>query len=178
MPKPRKMLSDIDALYLRSLMTLIETQSKATIANWCIGYCEENILPIYEKSYPEDNRPRHALNAAKDWLCGKVKLPEVKKIILEEAHGAAREIDATAEPAALAAARTCGQCAATIHTPTHSLGLALYGALAIAYDKLGNDAPFEECEKVAALECEKMEAALRSVAVDNEPNPAKVNWHC
>jgi hypothetical protein len=94
MAKPRKMLSNIDAPFLRSLMALIATQSKVTIANWCIGYCEEDILPIYEKAYPDDKRPRHALNAAKDWLCGKVKLPEVKKIILEEAHGAAREVDA------------------------------------------------------------------------------------
>jgi hypothetical protein len=178
MSKPRKMLSDKNAPYLRSLMALIETQSKDTIAHWCIDYCEAHILPIYEISFPGDVRPRHALDAANDWLAGKIKLPEVKKIILEEAHAAARELDVNAYPAELAAARCCGQCAATIHAPTHSLGLALYGALAIAYDKLGKDAPFTECEKVAAIECGKMEAALRAVAVENEPNPAKINWNC
>jgi hypothetical protein len=172
------MLSDINAPYLQSLMALIQTQSKTTIANWCISYCRDSVLPIYEKSFPGDDRPRHALDAAQAWLAGTMKLPEVKKIILDEAHAAARELDVTRYPAELAAARTCGQCAATIHAPTHSLGLALYGALAIAYDQLGPSANFQDCEALAANECAKMEAALRALAVTDEPNPAKVNWTC
>lgn len=176
MPKYRKMLSDINATYLQSLMRLIETQSKKTLANWCIDYAEGHILPIYEKSYPGDNRPRNALDAARNWLAGKVKLPYVKDIILNECHAAAREHEDN--PAAQAAARTCGQAAATIHTPTHSMGLALYGALAVAYDKLGANADWNALLSVAAKECAKMEAALQAVAVENEPNPAKINWKC
>nr|AGS51633.1 hypothetical protein [uncultured bacterium contig00017] len=176
MAKYRKMLNDIDAPYIQSLMRLIETQSKTTLSNWGIDYAEAVILPIYEKHRPGDDRPRHALNAAREWLLGNMKLPEVKKIILSECHAAARELDDN--PIAQAAARTCGQAAATIHTPTHSLGLALYGALAIAYEKLGVDAPWDALIEIAADECEKMEAALKAVAVENEPNPAKINWRC
>jgi len=170
------MLNDINATYLQSLMRLIETQSKTTLANWCIDYTELHILPIYEKTYPNDNRPRSTLTAARDWLAGKVKLPYVKNIILNECHAAAREVEKS--PAAQAAARTCGQAAACIHTPTHSLGLALYGALAVAYDKLGADADWDSLLSVAAEECAKMESALCAVAVENEPNPAKINWGC
>jgi hypothetical protein len=176
MAKYRKMLNDIDAPYIQSLMRLIETQSKITLANWCIDYAEAVILPIYEKHRSGDYRPRHALNAAREWLLGNMKLPEVKKIIMNECHAAARESDDN--PTAQAAARTCGQTAATIHAPTHSLGLALYGALAIAYDKLGIDASWNALVGIAAEECEKMEAALKAVAVENEPNPAKINWMC
>jgi len=176
MPKYRKMLSDINAPYLQSLMRLIETQSKSTLANWSIDYAYVHMIPIYEKAYPGDKRPQNALDAAKEWLDGKVKLPYVKNIILNECHAAAREADEN--PAAQAAARTCGQAAATIHAPTHSLGLALYGALAIAYDKLGVDADWEALLSAAAEECAKMEAALHAVAVENEPNPAKINWNC
>ena len=176
MPKYRKMLSDINTPYLHSLMRLIETQSKTTLAHWCLNCAREYILPIYEKTYPGDARCRHALDAAVEWLDGKVKLPYVKNIILNECHAAAREAEGS--PAAQAAARTCGQAAATIHAPTHSLGLALYGALAIAYDKLGVDADWNALLSVAADECAKMEAALRAVAVENEPNPAKINWNC
>ena len=176
MPKYRKMLSDIDAPYLQSLMRLIETQSKTTLAYWSIDYARARILPIYEKAYPEDARPRHALDAAEDWLAGKVKLPYVKNIILNECHAAARELDA--DPTAQAAARTCGQAAATIHTPTHSIGLALYGTLAVAYDKLGIDADWDALLSAAAEECARMEEALRAVAVEDEPNPAKINWGC
>ena len=59
-----------------------------------------------------------------------------------------------------------------------NLTLALYGALAIAYDKLGTDASWDELLVVAAEECGKMEAALREVSVSDEPNPAKINWKC
>jgi hypothetical protein len=176
MKKYRKMLNDINAPYLQSLMRLIETQSKTTLARWCIDYAQANIFLIYEKAFPNDKRPMNALNAANEWLDGKVKLPFVKNIILNECHAAAREAEDF--PAAQAAARTCGQAAATIHTPTHSLGLALYGALAVAYDKIGVDADWGTLVNVAAGECAKMEAALRSIAVKDEPNPAKIKWGC
>jgi len=170
------MLTDINAPYMQSLMRLIETQSKITLANWCIDYSYAKILPIYEKAYPGDIRCRNALDAAREWLDGKVKLPYVKNIILNECHAAAREADKT--PAAQAAARTCGQAAATIHAPTHSLGLALYGALAVAYDNYGEAASWDKLVEAAAAECEKMEEALRAIAVENEPNLAKINWKC
>ena len=176
MKKYRKMLNDINAPYLQSLMRLIESQSKTTLAHWSIDYAREIILPIYEKAYLGDERPHNALNAAEDWLAGKVKLPYVKNIILNECHAAARETED--KPAAQAAARTCGQSAATIHAPTHSLGLALYGSLAVAYDVLGKDAPWDKLVETSAVECGKMEAALRAVSVKNEPNPAKINWMC
>ena len=176
MPKYRKMLNDINAPYIRSLMRLIDTQSKTTLANWCIDYSERVIVPIYEKHCPGDSRPQSALNAAREWLCGNIKLPEVKKIILNGCHAAARELDAN--PTAQAAARTCGQVSSCVHAPKHSLGLALYGALAVAYDKLGIDAGWDALLLAAAEECVNMEAALRAVAAENEPNPAKIKWNC
>ena len=176
MPKLRKMLGKADSPYIISLMRLIETQSKETLAKWCLDYAEQHILPIFEKSCPGDNRPRMAMDAARDWMAGKVKLPEVKNIILNECHAAARELDEN--PAAQAAARACGQAAALIHTPTHSLGLAFYGAAAIAYDRVGVNENPEVYDEIAAWECAKMEFALREIAIENEPNPAKINWRC
>lgn len=175
MPKPRKMLNDCDAPYIVSLMRLIETQSKVTIANWCVSYADAHLLPVWEKAFPDDGRPRAALQAARDWLEGRIKLPVAKTVILD-AHAAARE--AEGNPTAQAAARAIGQAASTIHSATHSLGLPLYGSLAIACDRLGVETPWEELLRVAAEECWKMDAALRAVAVENEPKPAKVNWKC
>lgn len=176
MPKLRKMLGSATSPYIISLMRLIETQSKATIAAWCMDYTVANILPIFEKHCPGDIRPRSAIAAARDWFEGRKKLPEVKNIILNECHAAARELDGI--PAAQAAARACGQAAASFHTPTHSLGLAFYGTAAIAYDRVGLDEKPEVYDQIAAEECAKMEAALRAVAVENEPNPAKIKWNC
>lgn len=58
------------------------------------------------------------------------------------------------------------------------MGLALYGALAVAYDKLGPKAPWGQLERYTADECGRMEAALRAAAVVHEPNPAHISWKC
>jgi len=161
--KPRKTLGTYDSPYIVSLMRLIETQSKATVANWCMDYCEAHILPIYEMHFCGDYRVRHAIEAARDWFAGKKKLREVKNIILNECHVAARECDKN--PAAQAAARACGQAAACCHLPMHSLGLAFYGTAAIAYERYGTGESAEFYDDIAAKECAKMESALQSVAV-------------
>ncbi len=175
MPKARKMLSDWDAPYIQSLVKLIETQSKATLAAWVLDYAGRVLLPLWGKYCPGDMRPENALNAAHEWLTGAIKLPKAKAAILE-CHTAAREADA--RPAAQAAARAIGQSASTIHSARHCIGLALYGAIAAAYDTLGPAASWEQLEKYAAEECGRMEAALRAIAVENEQNPAKIDWKC
>ena len=175
MPKPRKMLNDWSAPYVQSLVKLIETQSKLTLTNWAVDYAEQVILPLWSKHYPDDHRPQKALLAAREWLSGAIKLPQAKISILE-CHAAARE--AETNPVAQAAARSIGQCASTIHSARHCIGLALYGALAVSYDTLGVKASWEELERESAVECGRMYAALRDVAIPNEPNPAKISWKC
>lgn len=175
MPKARKMLSDWEAPYIQSLVKLIETQSKSTLANWAVDYAEGVILPLWSKHYPNDPRPQNAISAARDWLSGAIKLPQAKTAILK-CHEAARESEIN--PAAQAAARTIGQCASTIHSARHCIGLPLYGALAVAYDMIGITAPWEQLEQCAADECGRMLDALRAVSVDDEQNPAKINWKC
>lgn len=175
MPKPRKTLYSRNAPYIEPLKELIATQSKSTLAGWALDYCERVTLPIWDKHYPLDCRPKLAIDAAREWLKGAIKLPLAKPAILD-CHAAAREAEAT--PAAQAAARAVGQCASTIHSARHCLGLALYGALAVAYDTLGSDADWELIEQIAAGECANMLKALRNVAVENEPNPAKINRKC
>ena len=175
MPRLRKMLSDWRAPYIQSLMKLIESQSKETLTNWAIDYSEKVLLPLWNKYYPDDLRPQDAINAARRWLSGEIKLPQAKAVILE-CHAAAREADGN--PVAQASARAIGQCASTIHSARHCIGLAFYGALAVAYDVLGTDTPWEQIEQYAAKECGRMEAALRAVAVEDERNPAKIDWKC
>ncbi len=175
MPKARKMLTDWNAPYLVPLVKAIETQSKATLAGWAIGYSEQVMLPIWVKHDPSDTRPQDALRAAREWLSGSVKLPEVKTRILA-CHAAAR--DAADNPAAQAAARAIGQSASTIHSARHCVGLPLYGALAAAYDALGTKPSPDQLEHYVSDECGRMLSALQSVSVEGEPNPAKINWNC
>lgn len=169
------MLSNWEAPYIQALMNLITTQSKTTLANWVIDYSRQVLIPIWVSYFPDDVRPQNALTTARDWLSGRIKLPQAKAAILE-CHKAARETDE--KPAAQAAARAIGQSASTIHSARHCIGLALYGALAVAYDKLGTSASWEQLEQSAADECGRMLEALRAVSVENEPDPAKIDWKC
>lgn len=174
--KLRKMLGTWDAPCTQSLVKLISTQSKRTICRWCIDYAGSVILPIYEERRPGDDRPRRALDAANGYLDGKVKFQEVKDLILKECHAAARGSDD--DPAAQAAARAVGQASAVVHTLSHSIGLYFYGAAAVVYSTLGLDENAGRYNTAAEEECARMEAALRSVAVPDEKDPARIKWSC
>ena len=179
MPKPkrlRKMLGDVNSPSAVLLRELIDTQSKDTIRKWCLEYAENKVLPIFEKHCPGDSRPRNAVKAAHDYLDGKVKFPIVKNIILNECHAAARELDSN--PTAQAAARAVGQGSAVVHTLTNSLGLCFYAAAAIAYDRIGLEATEIEYADISEEVCLDYTEALQAIAVDNEPNPAKLKWNC
>lgn len=78
MAKLRKMLGSIEDLHTISLMRLIETQSKATLATWAIDYAENNFLEIYKQSYPDDHRLYNVIGASKEFINGTRKLSEVK----------------------------------------------------------------------------------------------------
>jgi hypothetical protein len=174
--KKRKTLGDLNAKSTVVLKELIDTQSKDTIRKWCLDYAENKILPIFEKHCPGDERPRNAIKAAHDYIDGKVKFPLVKNIILNDCHAAARELEAN--PVAQAAARAVAQGSAVVHTLTHSLGLFFYAAAAVAYDRAGLEASDDVYDKIAEEVCLDYTDALRSLAVENEPNPAKLKWNC
>jgi hypothetical protein len=170
----RKTFGDTTSPSTVALMRLIETQSKATVANWALDYGERKVLPLFAQRCPGDGRPAHAIAAARRWLDGEVKLPYVKRIILGECHATARELDG--DPVAQAAARAVGQAAGSVHAVPHSLGLLFYAAAAVGYDRLGFAATPEEYAAVAEEVCADYTAALRAVAVDGEPNPARCTW--
>ena len=167
MPKPRKTLCNLDAPYTQSLMRLIETQSKATLANWALDYAEWHYLPIYAAHFPLDPRPKAAIAAARDWLAGRVKLPFVRDIILNQAHAAAREMDK--DPAAQAAARAAAQAASSVHAVRHALGALYYGAAALAYDRLGTRAAPAAYQAVFEQLCAEMAQALREAIRPSDP---------
>ena len=173
MRKLRKTIGNFDCPEILSIARLAETQSKRTLCLWSIPYAEENLLPIYERTFPDDLRPRNALKNAIGWLEGRVKFTDAKDTN-NGAHNAATE--AEGNPAAQAAARAIAHASLTIHVSAHCMGIAFYGAAAIAYDRLGLEATQEEYLLIAKQAWSKMEADLRNVAIDNGPEPAKINW--
>ena len=175
MPKVRKTLGSPNAPCTQSLMRLMEAQSKATLAHWALDYAEREYLPIYAACFPLDFCPAEAIKAARGWLAGNLKLPAAKIHILA-AHAAAREAESI--PQAQAAARAVAQAASAIHAPMHALGMAFYGAAAVAYKTYGTQADPGVYEQAALEEFARLEAALNAAAVPDEPNPARLIWHC
>lgn len=173
MQKLRKTLGSFESPEILSLAQVAETQSKRTLCLWSIQYAKEYLLPIYERVFPEDPRPRNALINSLGWLEGKVNYTDAKDTN-NGAHNAATE--AEGNPAAQAAARAVAHASLTIHVSAHCMGIAFYGAAAIAYDRLGIGATQEEYIVVARRAWTDMEAALRQIAVMDEPNLAKLNW--
>lgn len=96
---------------------------------WALD-CAPRVLEIFERKYPEEKRPRQALETAAAWARGVVKMPEAKKAI-HAAHNAATAVEG--DYAAQAAARAVGHAAASVHIETHALGLVFYGLTAFVY---------------------------------------------
>ncbi len=107
---------------------LVGKTDHKTLAIWACD-CAERVLPYFETSYPEDDRPRRALEAGRAWArTGVFRMAAIRKASLG-AHAAARAVEG--DNAARSAARAAGQAVATAHVPTHSVGAAIYAATAI-----------------------------------------------
>ena len=74
-----------------------ENQKIAIFSAWAV-------LPIYEKSYPNDFRPRKAIQAAKDFIAGKITKEELESATT----GAGRAAGAAGAAWAARAARAAG----------------------------------------------------------------------
>ena len=110
------------------MLKLVGKTDHKSLAIWAID-CVERVLLYFEEKYPEDNRPRKAIEACWAWInTGVFKMADIRKAALT-AHAAAREVGE--DNAARSAARAAGQAVATAHVPTHSIGAANYALQAI-----------------------------------------------
>ena len=102
-----------------------------TLAIWAAD-CAEHVLPYFEEKYPNDDRPRKAIEVARAWVdTGVFKMAVIRRASLD-AHAAARQPRADGEDAACFAAHAAGQAVGTAHVVTHSLGSSLYAIRAAA----------------------------------------------
>ena len=84
------------------------------LAIWAAN-CAEDVLPIFEANC-DDDRPRKAIEAARAWARGELKMTTARKFAFA-AHAAARMAN---NPAAIAAARSAAHAAATAHVASHA----------------------------------------------------------
>ena len=93
----------------------LNKQDHRFMAIWASD-CAEHVLPYFEEMYPEDERPRKAIEAARAWARGTIPMVDARKAALAS-HSAARN---TNNKAAQSAARAAGHAAATAHVVGHA----------------------------------------------------------
>ena len=110
-------------------MKKYDLQDHRLMATWATD-CAQRVLPFFEQAYPQDDRPRQAIEACRTWVrTGVFKMAEIRGASLA-AHAAARA--AKENQAACFAARAAGQAVATAHVPQHAFGSAYYALKVIA----------------------------------------------
>lgn len=107
---------------------LVSKTDHRALAVWA-SECAERVMPYFEKQYPQDPRPRRAIETLQAWIeTGVFQMAIIREASLD-AHAAAREVGE--DNPARSAAHAAGQAVATAHVPMHALGAANYALQAI-----------------------------------------------
>ena len=111
-----------------AIVELVGKIGHKILAVWAID-CVERVMLYFEEKYPDDHRPRKAIETLQAWVdTGMFRLADIRGASLSS-HAAAREVGE--DNAARSAARAAGQAVATAHVPTHAIGAANYALQAI-----------------------------------------------
>lgn len=117
-----------DSEYLADLADLIRHQNRRTLVLWAFELSEESVMRL-EDARPAEARPREALEAARAWAAGDIKMPLARRKILD-CHAVAKEL---ADPEAIALCHAVGQACSVVHTAGHALGYPLYDLTATVH---------------------------------------------
>ena len=146
------------------------TDSDHQLVTLWAAICAEHVLDLFESAQPGDPRPRRAIEHARAWVRGEVKMMEARAAG-GHAMGAARDLHGAARHAAYAA----GQAGAVAHVAAHELGAAAYAikaACAAASDG--------ESEAARRLECQwqrdQLPEAIRALVLDDQRLRNDICW--
>ncbi|CAL9479732.1 hypothetical protein SUDANB58_03031 [Streptomyces sp. enrichment culture] len=139
------------------------------LALWAAD-CAEHVLHLFESARPEDPRPRRAIEHARAWARGEVRMMQARAAG-GHAMGAARDLRGAARHAAYAA----GQAAVVAHVAAHELGAAAYAIKAARAA-----APKGGSEAAGRLECrwqrDRLPEAIRELVLDDQRLRNDICW--
>ena len=110
----------------QDLSYIIKHQNRRTMVLWALNLAEESVCVLEEK-YPNEHRPRTALELTRFWAAGEIKMTQAKRAILD-CHAMAKEITI---PEDIALCHAIGQACGVVHTVGHALGYPIYELTAI-----------------------------------------------
>jgi hypothetical protein len=138
------------------------------LALWAAS-CAEHVLDLFESARPRDPRPRQAIEHARAWARGEVKMTQARAAG-GHAMGAARDLRGAPRHAAYAA----GQAAVVAHVAAHELGAAAYAIKAARAAAPGYE------ERAGRLECgwqrEQLPVAIRQLVLDDQRLRNDICW--
>jgi hypothetical protein len=139
------------------------------LALWAAS-CAEHVLGLFESVRPADPQPRAAIEHARAWVRGEVKMMQSRRAA-GHAQAAARDLRGAPRHAAYAAA----QAAVVPHVAAHELGAAAY---AIKAARAG--APDGEAERAGRSECrwqrDQLPDAIRDLVLDDQRLRNDICW--
>ena len=164
LPKKR----DLRFITIRRGGTLTDSDHHL-LALWA-ATCAEHILHLFESAQPADPRPRHAIEQARAWVRGDVRMTQARTAA-GHAMAAARELRGAPREAAYAA----GQAAAVAHVPAHELGAAAYAIRAARAAAVEG-----ERDRAGRLECQwqrqQLPNAIRDLVLDDQRLRNEICW--
>jgi hypothetical protein len=148
--------------------TLVDADHQL-LALWA-ATCAEHVLHLFEAARPDDARPRHAIEQARAWVRGDIRMSEARAAG-GHANAAARDLSGAARHAAYAAA----QAALVAHVAAHELGAAAYAIKAARAA-----APEGQAEQAGRRECgwqrEQLPEAVRELVLDDQRLRNGICW--
>ena len=130
-----------DAEFLQDLTMLFREQDHRVMVLWALDLAAGSVAQL-EETYPDESRPKEALEAAWAWAAGKIKMRLAQRKILD-CHALAKELDSRED---IALCHAVGQACAVVHTAGHAIGYPMYDLSAIVY-RLG----IENCAEAVEL---------------------------
>src|SRR5689334_7470231 len=139
------------------------------LALWAAS-CAEHVLHLFESVQPEDPRPRQAIEHARAWVRGEVRMMQARAAG-GHAMAAARGLQGAPRHAAFAA----GQAAVVAHVAAHELGAAAYAIKAARAAAQDGDS-----ETVGRRECQwqrvQLPHAIRELVLDDQQLRNEICW--
>lgn len=139
------------------------------LALWA-ATCAEHVLGHFEAARPGDPRPRQAIEHARAWVRGEVRMMDARAAG-GHAMGAARDLRGAARHAAYAA----GQAAVVAHVAAHELGAAAYAIKAARAA-----VPADESEAAGRRECrwqrDRLPEEIRALVLDDQRLRNDICW--
>ena len=121
MRRGNEILFPKDSPLLRPLDAAIRTTDRRMLVLWALDLAEGSVRYM-ESVMPNEKRPRDALNAARDWAFGKVRMGFARRRILD-CHALSKELR---DPCLISECHAVGQACSVVHTVGHSLGYPIY----------------------------------------------------